>query len=54
MRITFTPNKKGTQIWIDIEESHIIGALHGSRLGEVLEGEILGEQFKGCKLMIWG
>jgi small subunit ribosomal protein S6e len=54
MRITIAFPEKGTQICIDIEEQHILNALNGRRLGEKLDGEILGGQFKGYTFRIGG
>ena len=54
MRITLAYPENGTQIVVDIDDPAALAALYEKRLGQDIEGEKLGGQFKGYIFRIGG
>lgn len=54
MRLTLAYPENGTQIVIDIDEPQILANLYDHRLGEDIDGAVLGEQFKGYLFRLGG
>lgn len=47
MRITLAYPDNGTQVCIDIDDQAALAALYDKRLGQDIEGSVLGQQFAG-------
>jgi len=54
MRITIAFPENGTQVCVDIDDPATLGNLYERRLGSDIEGECLGEQYKGYLFRIGG
>ena len=54
MRITIAYPENGTQVCVDIDDPAALAALYEKRLGQDIEGEKLGGQFKGYLFRIGG
>ena len=54
MRITLAYPANGTQICIDVEDPQALNALYDKRIGQDVEGAVLGDQFAGYILRIGG
>ncbi|EAX87967.1 ribosomal protein S6e, putative [Trichomonas vaginalis G3] len=54
MRITLAYPENGTQVVVDIDDPAALNALYEKRVGQDIEGEKLGGQFKGYLFRIGG
>ena len=54
MRITLAYPENGTQVCIDIEDPAALAALYEKRIGQDVDGAVLGDQFKGYIFRIGG
>jgi small subunit ribosomal protein S6e len=54
MRLTLAYPDNGTQICVDIDDPQALAALYEKRLGQDIDGKVLGEQFAGFVFRIGG
>lgn len=54
MRLTLAYPDNGTQVCIDIDEPAILANLYDKRLGQDIDGKVLGNQFEGYQFRIGG
>jgi small subunit ribosomal protein S6e len=54
MRLTLAFPDNGTQTVIDVDAPQVLAALYEKRLGQDIDGAVLGDQFQGYKLRIGG